>query len=238
MGQASVELPEAPDAAAATGGNADDLLSQLAGEEIDRLLAEENLTDTGATPAAAAELAAPEPQSTDGLAAPAEPSVDTSALDASPTDPAPSMPDASSADASAPDPTAANVTGAASAVAEEELSTQLNELFEALTKEPEQTEATHAPSAEPAQSSAAAVAAEMNANKAERAALAEPAREPLEATPHAASGKLPFYLLPLAWINAPFASLPPATRDLLGKVAIVTSINTVAMLIYVIVFRK
>jgi hypothetical protein len=54
------------------------------------------------------------------------------------------------------------------------------------------------------------------------------------ATPTAA---LPLFLRPLEWINAPFAAIPDAARAALGKVAIATLINAVAVLAYVILFR-
>lgn len=49
---------------------------------------------------------------------------------------------------------------------------------------------------------------------------------------------LPFYLKPLEWINAPMAALPEAVRSSLGKVGLLTLFNAVAVLLYVIIFRK
>ena len=49
---------------------------------------------------------------------------------------------------------------------------------------------------------------------------------------------LPFYLKPLAWLNAPLESLPEGVRDGIGKIALLTLFNAVAVLIYVLVFRK
>ena len=49
---------------------------------------------------------------------------------------------------------------------------------------------------------------------------------------------LPFYLKPLEWINAPMASLPDNVRSTLGKVGLLTLFNALAVLLYVLIFRK
>jgi hypothetical protein len=49
---------------------------------------------------------------------------------------------------------------------------------------------------------------------------------------------LPIYLKPLVWINAPLDACPPVIRPMLGKVGIVTLLNALAVLTYVIFFRK
>jgi hypothetical protein len=48
---------------------------------------------------------------------------------------------------------------------------------------------------------------------------------------------IPFYLLPLVWINAPLAKYSDDVRDMIGKIAITTLINAMAVLIYVLLFR-
>ena len=48
---------------------------------------------------------------------------------------------------------------------------------------------------------------------------------------------MPVYLKPLVWINAPFASLSPPLRESLGKAAVLTLVNAVAVLLFVLVFR-
>ena len=50
------------------------------------------------------------------------------------------------------------------------------------------------------------------------------------------SDDLPVYLRPLEWINAPLAACSEPVRDAVGKVAIITLVNAVAVLIYVILF--
>jgi hypothetical protein len=49
---------------------------------------------------------------------------------------------------------------------------------------------------------------------------------------------LPIYLKPLAWVNAPILLLPRTLRDALGKVALLTMFNAVAVLLYVVIFRR
>jgi hypothetical protein len=86
---------------------------------------------------------------------------------------------------------------------------------------------------------------------AERSALEMPA-EPVKASaPEAdlfseeevnaaedADDALPFYLRPLAWLNAPLEALPEGSREAVGKIALLTLFNATAVLIYVVVFRK
>jgi hypothetical protein len=48
---------------------------------------------------------------------------------------------------------------------------------------------------------------------------------------------VPLWLLPLEWVNAPFASLSEEIRRLLGKAAIVTFIYAIAIFTYILVFR-
>ncbi len=45
-------------------------------------------------------------------------------------------------------------------------------------------------------------------------------------------------LKPLEWFNAPFNSLPDAVRDVAGQVAIVTLVNALAVLLYIVLFRR
>ena len=65
MGQATVDLPDPSEASAtpAPAASADDLLSQLAGDEIDRLLAEAEVEKGSAAPAESSAEASPAPVS-------------------------------------------------------------------------------------------------------------------------------------------------------------------------------
>jgi hypothetical protein len=85
---------------------------------------------------------------------------------------------------------------------------------------------------------AALAAAEIGTSSDERTALADREGVPDAAGAAAASAPIPPLLRPLVWINAPFAALPDGVRDALGKVAILTLMNAIAVLAYVIVFRK
>ena len=49
---------------------------------------------------------------------------------------------------------------------------------------------------------------------------------------------IPIYLKPLVWLNAPLEMLPEGLRDALGKIAILTLANAVAVFAYVVLFRK
>lgn len=49
---------------------------------------------------------------------------------------------------------------------------------------------------------------------------------------------VPIYLKPLVWFNAPFAAMSESKRESLGKIAVVTTINAIAVLLYVLIFRS
>ena len=54
----------------------------------------------------------------------------------------------------------------------------------------------------------------------------------------AAVERIPLIVRALEWLNAPLAGLSRGVREALGKVAIVTSLNAIAVLAYVLLFRK
>jgi hypothetical protein len=228
MGQATIDLPDpmkssstagAPDAAAppppapVDAATADDLLSQLAGEEIDRLLAE---------------------------------------ADAQPVhEEAPPPPDAKAAagnEMCARVPDAPKASPALAPDTEKEIEAVLKELGgdDAMKEqaEPAAAPAPAVPASSPAQPDSDPIA-ETQTQAAERAGLAgvvEAAEVALLIHPaHAdarADAPTPFYLKPLEWLNAPLMACPEAVRELLGKVAIITLLNAVAVIVYVIMFRK
>jgi hypothetical protein len=49
---------------------------------------------------------------------------------------------------------------------------------------------------------------------------------------------LPLYLRPLEWLSAPLEACPETLREVIGKVAIVTLVNALAVLAYVLLLRK
>jgi hypothetical protein len=188
MGQATLDLPdplEKPSPAPTT--SADDLLAQLAGDEIDRLLAD---ADNGKSPTAVP----PPPPVAESL------------------EPAPTPPPV--ADTAVTQTVAA--TPAAATPATEAAATAV---------------ATQAEAPAPEQD-------EVETSSSERTELAagELARQSTELPEVDAT--LPFFLKPLVWLSSPLDSAPEEWRELIGKVAILTMVNAIAVLAYVIVFRR
>lgn len=184
MGQATADLPDPLEERPEPGGNNDELLSQLAGEEIDRLLAD----DAGAAKSAAAGGESPSSPSP-----PAEPTQDAS----------------------------------------QGLGTFLNEVDEG--KRPVQATRDAAAVEDAVSQEQATQTPEQDA--AERSAL-EVGR--LNAAIEADLGEKPAPLLlrPLVWISAPLDMLPDGVRAGIGKVALVTFFNAVAILLYLLIFRR
>jgi hypothetical protein len=50
--------------------------------------------------------------------------------------------------------------------------------------------------------------------------------------------RIPFYLKPLIWMNIPLENRPLLVRQMLGRAAIVTLVNALAVLTYVFFFKK
>lgn len=86
------------------------------------------------------------------------------------------------------------------------------------------------PPAAPARATIADLAAVLDpavANKATSASSDQGDDEPL-----------PVWLRPLAWINRPFENLSDDVRALLGQAAIMTALNALAVILYVVIFRR
>jgi hypothetical protein len=214
----------------------DDLLAQLAGEEIDRLLAEVDEQATAALPATPAVPTpiAPATAATPASAPPVAPE---------PADTQPLAEDMAAALAVAPN--------------DAEVTAELDAFFRSAALTAPVSGLPAAPSARSlaAPSSAAAVpdddiasAADLlGTSAAERAQLRSPAVERgylAAAEVPAAAGEfeadedaLPAYLRPLEWINAPLEACSPGVRDFVGKAAIITLVNAAAVLLYVLLFR-
>ena len=244
MAKAGVELPDpllSPGDAALPLTSTDDLLAQLAGEEIDRLLAE--VDDQGGSAAPAPVAAAPRSN-----AAPSRPIEFSGTPDSEPPVPSelPKFDDA--------DPPAA--VAAVAAAAEPDVTAELDAFFKTAVKMPEPVAAS-APPSHVQTGSASADVAETSA--AERAGLNAPVSgaggSAATGAPAAAAaaikgqaagavvdatddGPLPLYLKPLEWINAPLEACPSALRDFIGKAAIITLVNAAAVLLYVMLFRR
>jgi hypothetical protein len=250
MGQATVDLPDPMGPPPATAGGTDELLAQLAGEEIDRLLAEADAEQAaGEKPGENAALRA---NPACGIASPAVPGAPSrgaslaeaadaelsaqldnlfadltvnapdspllSAAPVEPTTPPPASPPAISAD----DLIASTVAPTQPPIAVQSQSNAASDSADALIHPVEE---------------------ELRETEAlERGARAAPADAPEDSTLAALAAEetrpLPLFLRPLEWINAPLDAFPESVRNLVGKVAILTTINALSILAYVFFFRR
>jgi hypothetical protein len=258
MGKPSADLPESLDTESPVSAEkVDDLLAQMAGEEIDRLLSDaESPRESAPQPASPAASDQPVVQQLDALfSAPQEP-------------PAAARPTRSTMPVAEVKPAAPAPSEAA--VGDDEVSKQLNDLFSdtepsgeapkgdsastaaALTADtpapvaatmPRVAEATgdSVPTIDPSLEIEASTTSE------ERAALT--AMESAPADPEDPLGlQLPeggdegrgladVAIKPLEWMNTPWGGVPDQFRDLVGKIALLTLFNATAVLIYVFLFR-
>lgn len=235
MGQSSIDLPDPMQVEGVQAvQNADDLLSQLAGNEIDRLLAENH----------------------DGAAeGEAESSVDYSGHDNSPqlsTHQQTSARDESPINASLADDAARQRSEDSSAELAEILSSSDGVKPSAAGREPDD---------EPERLSSADESSRVTD---ERQALADSSIEGLTGVSQTdllgqmqaanevelpdvlnevlagsaeTQGRSSLVVRILDWVNSPFDGLDERTRSLLGKVAIVTLINAVAAICYILFWR-
>jgi hypothetical protein len=49
---------------------------------------------------------------------------------------------------------------------------------------------------------------------------------------------VPLFLKPLVWLNSPLEMFPEQFRETLGKIAVLTLVNAIAVLAYVVLFRR
>lgn len=236
MGQAAVDLPDPLDPTVATDDanassatavaapapapleGADDLLAQLAGEEIDRLLAE---ADAEPAPEKKRPQTDPSATATEGSGGPANLGA---VLD-----------NASKAAAEPVGPSAASVDADNLSVAERELDALLAEAY---------AEPSAAPAAAPAAEAPATSAPAVESPKEEQTSAVEsaallgstaPAEQAAETS--ADDEPEPFLVRVLEWVNSPFAALSDGARDMVGNLAILTFFNALAVLLYVLMFR-
>jgi hypothetical protein len=194
MGQAAVDLPNSVDQAPAPLAGADDLLSQMAGAEIDRLLAE-----------AGADAPAP----LDGAAPSSAPTASGAIIEV-PQDPA--------------------RAGAQTQADEAAYAAELEAVFKQMETAPVATA-----TAEPVEIATASV--EHATTPAEFAALSQAAPE-LEALLPQADESPSLLVRLLELLNAPFSFCPDSVRDLLGKIAILTLMNAIGLLLYLFLFKR
>ena len=265
MGQAVADLPnplDAPPPANVSG--TDDLLAQLAGDEIDRLLAEADVERTPPVPAAAAPPPAP-PQATPA-STPAPPSNQSIAQAATPSPPAPTgdeldqllstlNPEPTSGPArpktlteQVPDVLAELAVtspvslgqgtavapqapaGAAPALAPPAAAPAGDESLDAVMS-PAEREALSLSNLE----AATAAAEQQDASAA--AAVAAAAEKSAVQAAGSAPARVNLGIRLLEMLNAPLSFIPDAARDPIGKAAIVTIVNSLAVLIYVLFVR-
>jgi hypothetical protein len=229
MGQTTAEILESQQKDA-TASKADDLLSQLAGNEIDRLLAEADVTPPPAAASEATEVSElPEPPTASALPPPEAMKKEAElGLEAEL--------DHLLADLKGDAPKPASETPPPPAEAEERAA-----LLEAAGFDKSQS-----PAAEPAPvppASDVPVGSERSALLA-AAGFENADGSPISPEPETSAAaestvpQIPFFMRPLIWINAPLANSPTAVRQMLGGAAIVTLLNALAVLVYVLVFRK
>jgi hypothetical protein len=199
MGQAVVDLPD-PTEQPPAGGNADDLLSQLAGDEIDRLLGEAEVEKAAQPPAADAAAPALDPTATVGET-PADAAVEPAVDIAKQVEEA-----KAEIEAVAPAETPTPVAPAASSDLDHAIAAHADRVLGPSTAVEAPTE--------------------------HQELLAGDEETVDEAAP------TPLLLRPLEWLSSPLDTLSPGTRDFLGKAAIVTLVNSAAVIAYVIWFRK
>jgi hypothetical protein len=225
MGQATLDLPDPLEQPPESAAGTDDLLAQLAGEEIDRLLAETD-NDSVAADSPQNSVQAQEPllppvsavaQSADKAEVEEEPSAQLGKYlgqiaSQTPDDPIPSAPKPVFRRAADPD-------------------SHREAAIDKLTSEAEEFE-----------DDATLAAAERGAlNLAEEAPVDTAVVVETDAQPEVdveSQSRPPIFIRVLAWLNSPLDSLPDETRELIGKIAILTTINALSVLVYVLFFRR
>lgn len=239
MGQATVDLPTSPEQSPAPLNSADDLLSQLAGAEIDRMLAEaepESVTESDPElDAAFAEAAANAPTTEAEI----DELMKTAAAEEQAAAAPPAAPPAAVA-AAAPAPTAD-----AYAAEVDALFAELNASSAPVAEPPaEVVVEKEAPAPSPVASMAAVPAEphpEQQTSAAEKSALAtpEPQAEEESIYPLKRPKEKPSVLVKvLELLNFPFATCSDSLREVLGKIAILTTMNSLAVLLYLLLFKK
>ena len=223
MGQATADLPDPLAASAGAPNSTDDLLAQLAGEEIERLLAE---TDNSVEPQP------PEPSAPVAVIVPPTPVTPTAS-------PAPAQPVAIVPPAAPPT--------AAPAEDLESIFTQLDDRDKAAAAVlPKAAMAASAPTLAEEPSMAEALAAEMAEDAAQHARPAGGHASSKAIDTHATQdvhtadteAKPSLLVALLALMSSPLDAFSDETRDLIGKAAILTMLNALCVLAYVIFFRR
>jgi hypothetical protein len=252
MGKSGTELPDSLDPAPAESAEkVDDLLAQMAGEEIDRLLSE---ADDPREPSRAKSTPVtgepPIDRQLDALFSGSDGDAEKSAV--TPTPVAKQIEEAKPTIAPVPEVTTSS---------DDEVSRQLNDLFSdaepavvpaasetqtdiastATEAVAESNEKVGASDATATIGSDEAVLSEAPTSAAERAALEAPPSEEDQLKLQLGDderSKASLYSKSMEWISGPADGSPDTFRDLVGKIALLTLFNATAVLIYVFLFRK
>jgi len=271
MGQAVVDLPDPMEKPPASATSADDLLAQLAGDEIDRLLTESD-AEAPADPAIAPAPMGDAEKEAFARAEAAAGSKDAAAdIIAKTNEPSATSPDATSApiaDSAPPAETprrraidklfdekdkaaAAAATAAAESHADNAAAldavlsgASTDEGSKAASMDIDSKVAAEADQILSPHLAAARAAGDATAEEHSTTADAPAERDGLlaavadEPETDELPGPLPLWLRPLEWINAPVNASSDAVREFLGKAAILTLVNSAAVIVYVLLFRK
>jgi hypothetical protein len=233
MGQAAIDLPDPLSAGSVSSANTDDLLAQLAGDEIERLLAEADSAPPDGKPADTRAILDANPQTTPNAPSPA------------PKAP----PQAASNDVSLLlEPTTSAGPASVSTVTNSKSNADLDAIFTQLdsgapARVPEAQPKVEASTLDSEPSAADALADEMREDAAThsggRSALASTsASSAPAASSHNEKAQAPSIVLRiLSLASAPLDAYPDRVRDLIGWIAILTTVNSAAILAYVLVFR-
>jgi hypothetical protein len=261
MGQGPVDLPDPLDKPPLDEKpTTDELLAQLAGDEIDRMLADADAAAPGAVP-----LEIPEPSALKNAldaqnrvesapnppqvsAAPAGDEVDVARqLDAlfdelnasAPIGPPLKPKTISPAHPPAPvavDPAAQETIAQAAQQANSEVEQQLDALFKELTSPQATTPKAANPAPQPAaESSPSTIDVAEQIGAAEKHVLSQP--DGGEESHDQQEDRVPFLVRLLELVNAPLAFCSDSVRDAVGKIALMTLFNALLLLAYVAFFR-
>ena len=250
MGQAAVDLPDPMQPPVSAAGT-DELLAQLAGEEIDRLLAEADAERPAEQKAGAALPAAQAPSMPQesvppavqqqaaqaAAAADAELSSELDNLFAELTINQ-SAPPAAAPQAAAPATIAPVPNETPAPSAEAQSAAPPAPVAEAAPIHPVEEELRATEAMERA--GRAAAAAEAQGQPQSQTESPPPAKQDaaLAMLASESAAPLPLFLRPLEWLSAPLDAFPEGVRDVIGKVAILTAVNAISVIVYVLAFRR
>ena len=266
MPRTAVNLPDPmPNSGHGVMNNADDLLSQMAGEELDRLLSEAE-----SHPAEASGFELPGESAPDAGEASLnelfdeldEKELPTLAEDETPAPVAPPFSkapigEAAKAPAPAPapvvKPAAPKVVDAPPSAADDlaaEMEADERAHAEALRRMKQGGQVEEAPQQASFASKVDAPAAGEAPGVVAVAASAVPVEQPVTIDPDlaalgedeppyvASEPSTPFLVRLLEWMNAPLAGVSAGMREVMGKIAIITTLNAIGVFVYVLFFRR